>query len=84
LDEAGAGTESNAMDRLPFTLAFLILAVILPLSTAILVSVVRGLPVLAVFSHETAVSQGQKPWKMASEHLLIAFMAIDMLIKYSR
>lgn len=71
-----AATIATFLSKLVFALTFLIPVIFLRLSTAMLVSVVWGLAVLAVFSYRMAVFQRQRPWKVVGEHLLIALAVI--------
>ncbi len=59
-----------------FALSFLVPVLVLSLSTALAVSVVWGLSLLALFSFFIAREQGEKPWKPIAEHLLIAVVVI--------
>jgi VIT1/CCC1 family predicted Fe2+/Mn2+ transporter len=59
-----------------FALAFLIPVILLELSTAIVVSVVWGLSVLATLSHKIARSQGPNCLRVIAEHLAIALAVI--------
>jgi VIT1/CCC1 family predicted Fe2+/Mn2+ transporter len=55
---------------------FLVPVLFLPLQTAMMVGVAWGLSLLAVFSLYMAKDQGEKPWKVVGEHLLIAVVVI--------
>ena len=59
-----------------FAATFVIPILLFELSVAIIVSIAWGLSLLAVFSLYLAKSQGEKPWKVISEHLLIALVVI--------
>jgi VIT1/CCC1 family predicted Fe2+/Mn2+ transporter len=59
-----------------FALTFLVPVLFFPLGTAVIVSVVWGLSLLTVFSLYMAKEQGEKPWKVVGEHLLIAVVVI--------
>jgi VIT1/CCC1 family predicted Fe2+/Mn2+ transporter len=59
-----------------FALTFLVPVLYFPLGTAIIVSVIWGLSLLTVFSLYLAREQGEKPWKVVGEHLLIAMLVI--------
>jgi len=59
-----------------FAATFAIPILLFELSTAIIVSVAWGLSLLAVFSLYIAKGQGERPWKVISEHLLIALVVI--------
>ena len=55
-----------------FALTFLIPVFLFELSTAILVSVIWGLCILALISGSIAKEQRAKPWRAIVEHLAIA------------
>jgi VIT1/CCC1 family predicted Fe2+/Mn2+ transporter len=55
---------------------FIVPLFLLPLSTAIMVSVVWGLSLLAFFSFYMAREQKAKPWIVVTEHLVIALIVI--------
>lgn len=59
-----------------FALTFIVPILLFPLTTAIVVSVVWGLSMLAIFSYYIAREQKEKPWKAIGEHLLIAVLVI--------
>jgi len=71
-------TISTFLSKLLFALTFVIPVVLFELSTAILVSIVWGLGILAILSYKIARSQGTKPWRVISEHLLIAIVVITV------
>jgi VIT1/CCC1 family predicted Fe2+/Mn2+ transporter len=64
--------------KLLTALTFLIPVLLFDLSTAIAVSIVWGLAVLAVLSHRLAVRQAVPPWKVIGEHLMIAGVVIAL------
>jgi VIT1/CCC1 family predicted Fe2+/Mn2+ transporter len=59
-----------------FALTFIIPILFLKLSTAVIVSAGWGLLVLTVFNYYIAKEVKVTPWKVISEHLLIAFVVI--------
>jgi VIT1/CCC1 family predicted Fe2+/Mn2+ transporter len=59
-----------------FALTFLVPVLYFPLGTAVIVSVAWGLSLLTIFSLYLAREQGEKPWKVVGEHLLIAVVVI--------
>ena len=59
-----------------FALTFMVPILLFPLTTAIMVSVVWGLSMLAIFSYYIAREQKEKPWNAIGEHLLIAVLVI--------
>ena len=64
------------MAKLLFALTFAVPVLLLPLSRAILVSLVWGLSILAVLSYAMARTRGEKPWKVVGEHILIAIVVV--------
>jgi len=59
-----------------FALTFMVPILLLQLSTAIVVSVIWGLSLLAIFSFFIAQGQKVKPQKVITEHLAIALVVI--------
>ncbi len=71
-----AATISTFMAKFIFSLTFVVPVLLLPLFTAILVSLVWGLSILTVLSYLMAKAQGERPWKIVGEHVLIAIVVI--------
>jgi VIT1/CCC1 family predicted Fe2+/Mn2+ transporter len=69
-------TIATFMAKFFFALTFLIPVIFLPLSTAIIVSLVWGLSILTALSHIIAKMQSKRPWKVVGEHVLIAVVVI--------
>lgn len=65
-------TIATLLAKFVFALTFGIPVLLLPLGTAMVVSIVWGLTMLALLSCAIARSQGQPRWRVAGEHLLIA------------
>ncbi len=59
-----------------FALTFIIPILLLPLSTAIVVSIIWGLSILSVLSYKLAQSQGQSRWESLGEHLGVAIAVL--------
>ena len=76
--EIWASTFSTFLAKFTFALAFIIPIVLLPLTTAIIVSIAWGLSLLGIFSYYIAKQQKAKPWKAVFEHLLIALIVITI------
>jgi len=57
-------------------MTFIVPVLLFPLATAIIVSIVWGLFLLGIFSLYMAREQKAKPWKVISEHILIALIVI--------
>jgi len=71
-----AATIATFLTKLLFALTFLVPVILFELRTAMIVSVVWGFSVMALFSYRMAVSQGQKPAGIVGEHLFIAFLVV--------
>jgi VIT1/CCC1 family predicted Fe2+/Mn2+ transporter len=69
-------TIATFMTKFFFALTFIVPVLFLPLLTAIIVSLVWGLSVLTVLSYFIAKAQGERPWKIIGEHVLIAIVVI--------
>lgn len=69
-------TAATFLAKSIFALTFVIPVLLLPLPTAVIVSVVWGFSVLTVLSYFMARSQGKRPWKIIGEHVLIAAVVI--------
>lgn len=76
--EIWESTGSTFLAKFVFALTFIVPILLFPLSTAIIVSVVWGLSLLAIFSFCMAKEQKVKPWKMVTEHLAIALIVITI------
>ena len=74
--EVWCATISTFLAKFCFALTFIVPVLLLPLETAIFVSVAWGLSILAVLSYVIAKSQSVQPWKIIGEHLLIALVVI--------
>lgn len=73
-----AATAATFLAKFFFALTFVVPVLILPLSTAILVNLIWGMLILAVLSFTMAKSQGEAPWKIVGEHILIALVVIGI------
>lgn len=69
-------TIATFLTKFIFALTFLVPVLLLPLFTAIVVSLVWGLAILTVLSYFMAKIQGKRPWKIIGEHVLIAIIVI--------
>ena len=74
--EIWEATLSTFLSKFVFALTFVAPVLLLPLSTAIVVSVVWGLLVLSVLSLIIAREQGETPLKIVAEHITIAMVVI--------
>jgi VIT1/CCC1 family predicted Fe2+/Mn2+ transporter len=74
--EIWESTLSTFFSKFVFALTFVIPVMVFKLSTAVVVSVIWGLSVLAIVSYSIAREQGEKPWKVVAEHLIIALVVI--------
>ena len=73
-----AATAATFLAKFLFALTFAVPVLILPLSTAVLVGLIWGMSVLAILSFAIARSQGEPPWKIVGEHILIALVVIGI------
>jgi len=76
--EIWQSTISTFLAKFVFALTFIVPILLLPLSTAIIVSIVWGLSLLGIFSFYIAKEQKVKPWKVITEHLVIALVVITI------
>lgn len=74
--EIWESTISTFLAKFVFALTFIIPILMFKLSTAIVVSIIWGLSMLAIVSYGMAKEQGEKPWKVVAEHLIIALVVI--------
>jgi VIT1/CCC1 family predicted Fe2+/Mn2+ transporter len=74
--EIWESTISTFLAKFVFALTFIIPILMFKLSTAIVVSIIWGLSILAIVSYGMAKEQGEKPWKVVAEHLIIALVVI--------
>ena len=79
--EIWESTISTFISKFFLALTFMIPVFLFELSTAILVSVIWGLCMLALISRSIAKEQRAKPWKVIVEHLGIA-MAVIIVTHY--
>ena len=76
--EIWVSTLSTFLSKFVFALIFVVPILLLELPIAILVSVAWGLGILSILSYKIAVSQGTNPWRVVTEHLLIAVVVITI------
>jgi len=74
--EIWESTISTFAAKLIFALTFLVPVLLLPLSTAVVVSILWGLLVLGILSYRMARAENAKPQNVIGEHLFIAMMVI--------
>ncbi len=74
--EIWQSTISTFLSKFVFALTFIIPVSLLELSTAIVVSIIWGLSMLSILSFRIAKEQKANPWKVITEHLIIALVVI--------
>lgn len=74
--EIWESTIATFFSKFIFASSFIIPLLLFPLNTAIFVSVLYGLVLLSLFSLYMAKEQGEKPWKVIGEHVVIAIVVI--------
>jgi VIT1/CCC1 family predicted Fe2+/Mn2+ transporter len=71
-------TAATFVAKLCIALSFAVPVLFTPLPTAIVISILWGLSLLAVLSFFMARSQRIAPWKVIGEHLLIALCVVAL------
>lgn len=74
--EIWESTLTTFIAKFVFASTFLVPVLLLPLSTAVVVSVFWGLLLLGILSYFIAREQKVNPWKVIGEHLAIAMVVI--------
>jgi VIT1/CCC1 family predicted Fe2+/Mn2+ transporter len=74
--EIWESTIATFIAKFVFTSTFIIPLLLFPLNTAIVVSILYGLVLLSLFSLYMAKEQGEQPWKVIGEHILITMVVI--------
>ncbi len=74
--QSWVATVATFLAKFLFAMTFVVPVLLFSLSTAIGVSLIWGLSVLTVLSYVIAKSQGEPPWKIVGEHLIIALVVI--------
>ena len=74
--EVWESTVVTFMSKFVFASSFIVPVLLLPLGTAVLVSVIWGLSLIVVFSCYMSRVQNSCTWKVVSEHLLIAILVV--------
>ncbi|MDH3382274.1 MAG: hypothetical protein OEL54_06180 [Flavobacteriaceae bacterium] len=69
-------TFATLLSKFVFALTFMVPVLLLELSTAIVVSMIYGLGLIAVTSYFIAKKEKAKPMKVVSEHLLLMVLVI--------
>jgi len=80
--EIWESTLSTFASKFIFAMTFVVPVLMLKLETAVFVSAIWGLSLLAIFSFHIAREQGAKPWKVIAEHLIIS-LAVIFLTNYA-
>jgi VIT1/CCC1 family predicted Fe2+/Mn2+ transporter len=71
-------TVTTFLAKFLFALTFAVPVLFLSLRIAIMASIVWGLTILALLSYAIARSQGERPWKIVGEHLMIAVVVVTV------
>ena len=69
-------TVATFLTKFLVAMTFVVPVLFLSLSTAIVVNLIWGMSILSVLSYIIAKLQGEPPWKIVGEHLLIAIVVI--------
>ena len=73
-----ASTVATFLSKLMFALMFVVPVMYFNLSTAVIINLAWGVSILTILSYLMAKSQGEKPWKVILEHLLIIAVVITL------
>jgi len=73
-----AATIATFFAKFLFAATFAIPVLLFSLSAAMWVSLIWGMSILAILSYVMAKSQGETPWKIVGEHLLIALVVVGV------
>ena len=71
-----SATISTFIAKFLFAISFAVPLLLLPLQTAVIVSVIWGMAVIIVLSYFLAKSQGERPLPIIAEHLGIAILVV--------
>jgi len=74
--EIWESTIATFLTKFIFASTFIIPLLLFTLNTAIVVSVLYGLILLSLFSLYMAKEQGERPWKVIGEHMVIAVVVV--------
>ncbi|MDD5382758.1 MAG: hypothetical protein PHH60_03785, partial [Candidatus Margulisbacteria bacterium] len=74
--EIWEATVATFISKLVFALTFVIPVLLLELGQAMVVGVIWGMTVLGLLSYILAREEGESPWKVVGEHLLITLVVI--------
>lgn len=74
--EVWVSTIATFLTKFFFAASFAVPILLFTLSTAMVVSMVWGISILIILSYVIAKSQGDSPWVVVGEHLLIAAVVI--------
>lgn len=71
-----SATIMTFVTKFVFSISFAVPLLLLPLSTAVIASVAWGMIVIIVLSYFLARSQGESPFAIIGEHLIIAILVV--------
>jgi len=74
--EIWESTIATFFSKFSFALTFIVPLLLFRLSTAVIVCVIWGLSLLSILSFYIAREQKVRPWKVVTEHLIIALVVI--------
>jgi VIT1/CCC1 family predicted Fe2+/Mn2+ transporter len=74
--EVWVSTVTTFLTKFLFALTFAVPVLLLPLPAAIVVCMAWGMGILTALSYFLARKQGERPWKVVGEHVMIACVVI--------
>ncbi len=76
--EIWESTIATLLSKFIFALTFIVPVLLFDLASAMIVSAVWGLSVLGLLSYNMGKAEGGEPWKVITEHLIIALLVIAL------
>lgn len=76
--EIWKSTLATFLSKFVFALTFAVPVILLPLDVAVMVDIVWGFLILAIFSYYIGKQQKTNPWKVVLEHIMIGIVVITI------
>ena len=76
--EIWKSTMATFLSKFVFAMTFAVPVLLLPLETAVVVDIIWGLLLLAVFSYYIGKQERTNPWKVVIEHVIIGIAVITI------
>ena len=76
--EIWKATIATFISKFVFAMTFAVPVLLFPLDTAVIVDIIWGFLLLAVFSYYIGIKEKTNPWKVVLEHILIGVIVITI------